>query len=76
MVKQNTATIGTVCFLTLLLGVTVSAADDVAQDELTLADDGRTSYVITPGDDASAPERNAAKDLASYLGWVYQSSVR
>jgi len=58
------------------MGMTVSVADDVAQDELTLADDGRTPYVITLEDDTSAPERNAAKDLASYLGWVYQSSVR
>ncbi len=41
-----------------------------AQDPLTLATGGRTGYVITVGEDASAPERNAAKDLASYLGWV------
>ena len=70
MVKQNTVSRGTVCFLTLLLGMTVSAAGDVAQRKLTLADQGRTSYVITLGDDAPAPERKAAEDLASYLGRV------
>ena len=68
MVKHGTVSRGTAYFLTVLMGVKVLAADGVVQRKLTLADDGRTSYVITLGDDASAPEREAAEDLASYLG--------
>ena len=62
--------IRTACLLTLFLGVTAAAADEAALRHLTLAEDGRTSCAITVADDASAPERNAAADLASYLGWV------
>lgn len=68
MTKHDTVSRGTVCFLTLLMGVKVLASGNVAQRKLTLANDGRTSYVITLGDDASAPEREVAEDLASYLG--------
>ena len=70
LVTHRTVGMRTACFLTLLLGVAASAAADRAKGELTLAEGGRTGYVITVGEDASAPERNAAKELASYLGAV------
>ena len=70
MVRHSTVRTGTACFLTLLLGATVSCTNDMATGRLTLAEGGTTGYVITVGEDASVPERNAAKDLASYLGRV------
>ncbi len=64
--KHNIITTGSLSFLTLLLYVSISAAD-VAQGDLTLAADARTEYVISMGADATAPEQNAAMELASYL---------
>lgn len=66
----NTFRTGRACFLLLFLGVTVWATDKAALGDLTLASGGRTTYVITVGDDATVPEVNAAKDLASYLRQV------
>ena len=68
--KRGTVRTGTACFLGLLLEATVSCVGDIANAQITLAEDGATAYVITVGEDASTPERNAAKELASYLGRV------
>jgi hypothetical protein len=68
--KHRTIRLAIASCLLLLLGATVSSADAVPARQVTLAENGRTSYVITVGNDATAPERNAAKELASYLGWV------
>lgn len=54
-------------------GVVVAAAAaclfaaSTARAELTLAREGKTSYVIVIGDDASRPERSAAGALHDYL---------
>lgn len=45
----------------------VSASVAAAAARLQLAEAGRTPYVIALAADASAPERNAAAELASYL---------
>ncbi len=46
-----------------------AVADDPVQ-QLSLADQGETAYVISLAEDASAPEKTAAEELAKYLGQV------
>jgi len=55
------------CPIAVVAAVALVAPHCSAQGLLTLATEGRTNYTITVADDASTPERNAAKELATYL---------
>ncbi len=52
----------------------VAFAGRVCSTELTLAEDGHTSYVIVVADDAAAPDLTAAAELREYLDQITSSS--